>query len=476
MMAATPCRLRRSALLAGALPLAIWACADRPAVQKPPVLVAHAGGIGNHRTYTNSLEALEHSVANGHALIEVDFSWTADGELVLLHDWEREFSRLFGLPPGRLSAAAFRELRSPFGITQLTLDDLGGFLEANPGITIVTDVKERRLDGLQRMADRFDPALDRIVPQVHDPAEIEAARHLGFGRLILTLYEGRLADDEVVAVATGGQVWAVTMPLRRVFESDLTARLSSRGVPVFAHTVNDRLTLAALEERGVHGVYTDWLMPNDGTVPPDRSSWRQTADEPVPIGRAVLPFVTNTLDGFEMVLECRNRSEDPAVVELRTRGPDGVRLAAERRDIPPREHQRLVVVQDPVPGLQQGWMEIDGDAGIELSVGRSYRERVGSFEPIARAAFHRFSATGSGKGVGGVLLAVVNPTSVEQRYRLRRRIGELLVDDEERTLEAGHQLVRVYRSSTRDRIEIVVSGGPMVATTLRWDPLLETVW
>jgi glycerophosphoryl diester phosphodiesterase len=50
-------------------------------------LIAHAGGHIYGYKYTNSLEALENSYNNGFRFIELDFDWTQDNQIVLIHDW-----------------------------------------------------------------------------------------------------------------------------------------------------------------------------------------------------------------------------------------------------------------------------------------------------------------------------------------------------------------------------------------------------
>lgn len=58
-------------------------------------LIAHAGGGLEAGMYSNSLEALNRSARSGHSLIEVDFSATKSGELVLIHDWGRTYKQYF---------------------------------------------------------------------------------------------------------------------------------------------------------------------------------------------------------------------------------------------------------------------------------------------------------------------------------------------------------------------------------------------
>ena len=50
-------------------------------------IIYHAGGTVQGITYTNSREAIEKSLEEGHYFIEIDFSHTSDGHLVCAHAW-----------------------------------------------------------------------------------------------------------------------------------------------------------------------------------------------------------------------------------------------------------------------------------------------------------------------------------------------------------------------------------------------------
>ena len=50
-------------------------------------LIYHAGGGIDGLTYSNSREALEHTLNQGNRFVEVDFLFTSDGQLVCAHDW-----------------------------------------------------------------------------------------------------------------------------------------------------------------------------------------------------------------------------------------------------------------------------------------------------------------------------------------------------------------------------------------------------
>lgn len=251
----------------------LWACGAPREIFDPFVVIAHAGGTARGRTYSNSLEALDQSAAKGFTLVELDFSWTSDGHLVLLHDWDQEFTRLFDGQPGRRTLAEFKSLTSRFGLTQMDLADLGSWMDQNPDVWVITDIKQRNLEGLRHIADRLPGHRQRIVPQIYEPTEYAPVRGLGFDRIILTIYASELSDDALCAFASDHHLAAVTMPLGRAVQSELGPRLAEIGVRVLVHPVNDRGVAADLRNAGIDGVYTDWLSPTVFQAP--------VAEEPV---------------------------------------------------------------------------------------------------------------------------------------------------------------------------------------------------
>jgi glycerophosphoryl diester phosphodiesterase len=451
------------------------ACGAQQPRLEPPSFIAHAGGIGNHRIYTNSREAVEHSLAVGHRLIELDLSWTTDGRLVMVHDWGREFVRIFGAPAGEITFEEFKSLQSVVGISQLTEDDLGPLLVENPGLQFVTDLKERNVDGLRRLAAIYPGLLDRFVPQIYEPFELEAVRALGFNTIIFTLYRSDLGDQQVLDFIGTAGLWAVTMPGRRAASGELAARLAASGVPVYVHTVNDRVTLERLRTVGVHGVYTDWMSPADASFEPDTASWPEATQSCESLEAPILPFVPWGVEGLAITLDIRNPLNLVSRPGLRVIGGNGLQTAAEELLIEPESTFRADLAGlRPVSGW--GWVWIDLATGLELSASYQLPDGEKRRLPIRARSCTRFSAAGPGTGVDGLLLAVVNPTAEPASYRLQRRIGSDLIDDEIVDVDSRHQVIRVYRSRTVQMIEVSAEGGPMVAATLRWDPFIRVVW
>lgn len=178
-------------------------------------LIAHAGGGLPDRLYANNLEALNLAVKHGHTLIELDFI-EKDGALLIGHDESR--------------------------MSDLTVPQLMSWLERNPSVSIVTDIKTDNLSGLSKLSNR-----ERFIPQIYSPDEYAAVSKMGFQEPILTVY--RLRD--------GWQEAAKSLPLRAV-TVPYERRSEASGIhrPLFVHFVD-------VPERKVagFGLYTRCFVP-----------------------------------------------------------------------------------------------------------------------------------------------------------------------------------------------------------------------
>jgi glycerophosphoryl diester phosphodiesterase len=449
-----------------------WACAGPSTVaDSPPRLIVHAGGIGNHRTFTNSLEALDDSVARGYAAIEIDLSWTSDDRLVLLHDWDREYARLFDRSPGRLTIAEFCSMPSPHGLTHLSLDGFEDWLADHPNILIITDIKERNTEGLRVIAEKYPEQFHQIVPQIYDPTSYREVRKLGYDHVIFSLYRTDLSDRQVIEFAVANPLFGVTMPVRRAMEGSLPSELAANGVRVFVHTVNDNATVDRLRTQGVYGVYSDWLSPHDERFSRPLTEWSVRTEGELPLDDLVVPFTPWKMAGLNTVVSFRNTGGLPGTVRLSLLDAGGRSIAVHEFEVRGDDEVRLNLEELTPIKSGQGWLLIDAADGIVVRLRWRYLENSDGVWTAERVARTRFEAGGSGSGLGGLLVAVVNPTDSIQSYRLRRVIGADMVDDEVVDMKPGHQLLRLYRSRTEEKIQLTVTGGPMVTQVLRWDPL-----
>ncbi len=230
------------------------------------VLFAHAlGGIEGH-IYTNSLEALEHNLALGARFFEVDFSFTADGDLVCFH---RGLESHVGLtvPVEEVSTEEFLSHTFDGRFTLIDLRTLLSIMETQPQMYLITDTKDDFASSLLQIATvaaSIDPQLiRRIIPQFYfadqwlDVARIEA-QFGPFATVIFTLYRTGISDDAVIATVIEGNVPVVTMSTSR-WDPYLVESLKGLGAAAMVHTVNGRRHVEAWLHRGFRGVYTDWF-------------------------------------------------------------------------------------------------------------------------------------------------------------------------------------------------------------------------
>ncbi len=164
-----------------------------------PLMILHAGGVTPEGvTGSNSLEALEHSYENGFRLLELDFSWTCDGELVCVHDWNAFYGRILDTDSPTL--AQFEAVRdSTYGFTSLTLDHLIAWLREHPGVSIVTDIKEDCAAGAALIAQRCPDLRSRFIIQIYHPEEYDQVADLGFEHIILTVYQMSWSEKQDTA-------------------------------------------------------------------------------------------------------------------------------------------------------------------------------------------------------------------------------------------------------------------------------------
>ncbi|MBQ3592188.1 MAG: hypothetical protein II979_09615, partial [Clostridia bacterium] len=73
--------------------------------------ITHAAGRIDGMDGSNSLEALEGAYAAGCRYVEMDFQFTADGELACIHDWYRQYTSAIPEDGTALTLAEFQACR-----------------------------------------------------------------------------------------------------------------------------------------------------------------------------------------------------------------------------------------------------------------------------------------------------------------------------------------------------------------------------
>ncbi|HEV2647496.1 MAG TPA: glycerophosphodiester phosphodiesterase family protein [Acidobacteriaceae bacterium] len=221
----------------------------------PPVeqhLVAHAGGAFNGESYTNSREALDHSYASGYRVFELDFDWTSDGHLVLVHDWDHT-SSLFTVAPHVFSYQEFISRHRTDGLHQLAIEDLRQWLHAHSDAFIVTDTKSPNPRLLNYLAQNGRDILPQLILQIYRLSELQSARSLAPRAVWLTIYK---CNYPAWALARITGVDAFVIPVERYGSYSRPKLLQQRHF--YVHSISaDQIDQTFQHLPGIYGIYVN---------------------------------------------------------------------------------------------------------------------------------------------------------------------------------------------------------------------------
>lgn len=253
----------------------------------PNTMVVHALGAIKGKHYSNSLEALESTLGRGGRFLEVDLSFTADGDLVCFHTAHEKHLGV-ETPVTEMTTSDFLTYRYSDRFTLIDLETLFRHLGDHPGTYVVTDCKHDFnlcMEEVLSVAEAVDPTLvGRIIPQFFkDDQWIDVARmeaeHGSFATVIFTLYRTRIDDDAVVEFVQSRGVPIVTMSRKR-FNPDLVARLTAIEVDSLVHTVNKPAEITGYVDQGVRGLYSDRFVVWDEVLTAAQGSSESAKERP----------------------------------------------------------------------------------------------------------------------------------------------------------------------------------------------------
>ena len=255
----------------------------KPAPLSDMTLIAHAGGGLEHGIKSNAKEAFDQSAKRGFIYIEADFSETQSGELVLIHNWDKAwydwYSKIHfipdewaeGRPKQAATAAEFLSSTMRHNLTPMSADDLMIWLDNNPSIRLITDIKDNPVENLSKLLKNYPEASKRLIPQIYLPDEYAPVKAMGYEDIIFTAYRSKLPDDEIINFIDQNEIFALTVPVETVTDH-LIYEATLRNIPVWVHRGKNRSPYAVMntpefaarwKARGISGLYTDYLYPAD---------------------------------------------------------------------------------------------------------------------------------------------------------------------------------------------------------------------
>ena len=244
--------------------------------------IAHALGGIDGLDYSNSLEAFEESYRKGFKVFEADLEYTSDGELVLIHNWERALlRRLFGmdLPDDNvetpLSLSEFKSQKIYGKYTPLSFKELLRLMKENPDVYLVIDGKYNEEEEVRKeyrdiveYAESIDPLLlNRMIPQIYNKGMYDWIMDTyDWKSMIFSWYMYGSAGLEPEPLFDFCEERGIKIcAMKDALENALLDREAfRRDLMIFVYTVNSEEDRKRLFGNGVKGIYTDFLSDENG--------------------------------------------------------------------------------------------------------------------------------------------------------------------------------------------------------------------
>lgn len=228
-------------------------------------LIQHAGGGIDGLDYTNSKEALEQSLLNGNRHIEIDFLYTSDQELVCMHSWKEQWDVE--------TAPSLQEFLSGkiYGkYTPMAASDLIQYMEEYPDLYIIIDTKAsdhlQVISDLVQLSSHNTQITDRFIIQLYDGGVKEQILQIypfPDNNFLFTAYKFRSRlSNKIMNICYDENIYIVTVPYGD-WDQETIDLFRSKNIIIYEHTVNRPDQANEELRRGVHGLYTDFLSPED---------------------------------------------------------------------------------------------------------------------------------------------------------------------------------------------------------------------
>lgn len=240
-------------------------------------MISHAmGGIDGH-TYSNCLEGFLENYEEGHRIFEVDMELTSDGQIVLWHDWNRQFCSKYK-KGGTPTYEQFMSSRIYDEYTPLDLKALLELMAQYPDVHIITDSKhssstivKKQFKAIVSTARNLGipEVLDRFIVELYTKDMYRVVENIyHFPEYILTLY--KLLDkapsksklQSLASFCKKNGINTVAM-YAKWWNPKYTRYVKSYGVDLALYTVNDSDDAQKYFDEGINALFTDFLPPLD---------------------------------------------------------------------------------------------------------------------------------------------------------------------------------------------------------------------
>jgi len=223
-------------------------------------VLAHAGGVINSNSYTNSREAIENSISNGVNYIEVDVHCTSDGILVLDHTW----SDFDSVPTyAEFISNLIYELYTP-----MDLNDILNYIEQDE-VSFVLDI---RVD---------DSELNVLAEWLQSESVLKYSDFIAVmfssKEALVTITQDSVCDEycyiyrpkinekyvDVAEFCSQHSVSSICYNPSHLCSTEDTNIFKSLGFTILLYTVDEAYQAYGYLKSGADGVFSNYITPSD---------------------------------------------------------------------------------------------------------------------------------------------------------------------------------------------------------------------
>lgn len=222
--------------------------------------VIHAGGSLENKFYLNCVEGVQQYIEQNCKLIELDFIFTSDNEIICSHIFECYQDYSLKNRPSLEQA-----LNTPiFGkYSTLTFSKLIQILKENPDVKIVFDTKEENyIDLVSRMFEESENAnfnLKRqMIIQVYSYENYLEMLEFNFDEYWFTNYKAKYTPNQIKKYFSSCEK-VTTIVLYEYYWKVFRSVIFSTNKKIAVHTVNDKALINFMQNRGVDYIYCDYI-------------------------------------------------------------------------------------------------------------------------------------------------------------------------------------------------------------------------
>lgn len=222
-------------------------------------VVGHASGGIDNLSYTNSKESFLNTISNGINVIEIDFQYSLDNQIVCYHTLYDVNCDLVE----NVSLDEFENIKVQGSYSFMTFEDVLEIMKSNPHIYVAVDTKYDDLvtlvgDIVNKCKD--SELLDRLIIQLYYPNQKEKIKEIyDFPNMLFAPYKYSMNPFDTLDVCYTEDINVVVVNYR-LWPSEILNLFKSKGIYVYTYTVNRPDIADKLFKSGVYGIYTDFLL------------------------------------------------------------------------------------------------------------------------------------------------------------------------------------------------------------------------